>query len=178
MNRRDTARAMADGYVETVREAFEVLNTRGVESLLEDFVAPDGVWYTAPEWVEGSEYHGHDGLRFLLSVWTDYFDDWSVDMIELRDTGEGSVVALIEHGGKIKGTDVPIRQPMGCVISNPHEGANGILMGRGRLLRELGGSPRSRRAVEIAALDEKVGSGGPRVARRLTESSIVSARSS
>ena len=118
---RDTARAMSEENVERARQAYEVLATQGVEAFLEEFVPPDGVWYTAPEWVEGSEYHGHDGVRFLYSIFADNFDDWSFEVVEIRDAGD-SVVTLIEHGGRIKGTDVPIRQPMGIVTSDIREG--------------------------------------------------------
>jgi ketosteroid isomerase-like protein len=118
---RDTARAMSEENVERARKGFEVLATRGVEAMLEEFAAPDGVWYTAPEFVEGSEYHGHDGLRFLLSIFTDNFDEWTFDLVEVRDAGD-SVVALIEHGGKIKGTDNALRQPMGVVFSDLRDG--------------------------------------------------------
>ena len=43
---------------------------------------------------------------------------------ELLDAGD-SVVALIEHGGKIKGTNVPVHQPMGIVYSNFRQGQSG-----------------------------------------------------
>jgi ketosteroid isomerase-like protein len=112
---------MSQENVEIVRKGFEAFAARGVEGLMENFAAADGVWYTAPEFVEASEYRGHDGLRSMVSVFTDNFDDWSLDVVELRDAGD-SVVALIEHGGKIKGTDVPIRQPMGIVYSDFREG--------------------------------------------------------
>jgi ketosteroid isomerase-like protein len=115
---------MSQENVEIVRKAFEVLAARGVEAAVDEFAAADGVWYTAPEWVEGSEYHGHDGLRFLFSVFTDTFDDWTIDVVALRDAGS-SVVALIEHGGKIKGTDDPVKQPMGNVYSDFRQGQIG-----------------------------------------------------
>jgi ketosteroid isomerase-like protein len=112
---------MSEENVEQVRKGFEVLATQGIDAFLEEFAAPDGVYYTAPEWLEGSEYHGHDGGRFLYSIFADNFDDWSFDVIDVRDAGD-SVVALLEHGGKIKGTDSLIRQPMGLVISDFREG--------------------------------------------------------
>ena len=58
---------MSEENVELVRRALEALQTGGADALAE-FVAPDGVAYTAPEWVEGSEYRGEQGLRFLLSI--------------------------------------------------------------------------------------------------------------
>jgi ketosteroid isomerase-like protein len=114
---------MSRQNVELVRKAFDALRSDGIEASL-GFVDPEGVWYTAPEWVEASEYHGHDGLRFLLSVWNDNFDDWTVDSLELREAGN-SVVALFEHSGRIKGTDAPMRQPMGAVYSHIRDGKIG-----------------------------------------------------
>jgi ketosteroid isomerase-like protein len=134
---------MSEENVEIVRKAFEVLAARGVEAAVDEFAAPDGVWYTAPEWVEGSEYHGHDGLRFLFSVFTDTFDDWTIDVVELRDAG-GSVVALIEHGGKIKGTDDPVKQPMGNVYSDFRQGQ----IGKAQFFQTW------REALEAAGLSE------------------------
>jgi ketosteroid isomerase-like protein len=107
---------MSRENVEWARKSFEAYVTGGVEAFLE-FVAPDGVWYPAPEFIEAPEYRGHDGVRFLFSVFTDTFDDWTIDLVEVRDAGD-SVVALAEHGGKIKGTDTPLRQPMGIVLSD------------------------------------------------------------
>jgi ketosteroid isomerase-like protein len=134
---------MSEENVGIVRKGFDALATGGVEAVL-DFAAPDGVWYTAPEWLEGSEYHGHDDLRFLFSVFTDSFDGWSVDVIELRDAGD-AVVALIEHGGKIKGTNVPIRQQMGVVASDFRHGQR---VGRFNFFETW------REALEAAGLSE------------------------
>jgi ketosteroid isomerase-like protein len=115
---------MSQQNMEIVRSAFDGFAEGGIEAVLE-YAAADSAWHTAPEFLEGSQYAGHDGLRYLLSVWVDNFDDWTMDVIELRDAGEGSVVALIEHGGKIKGTEVPVRQPMGCVYSDFRHGQIG-----------------------------------------------------
>jgi hypothetical protein len=46
--------------------------------------------------------------------------------VEVREAGN-EVVALIEHGGKIKRTDVPLRQPMGIVASDFRNGRVGSL---------------------------------------------------
>jgi ketosteroid isomerase-like protein len=141
---RDTARAMSQENVEVVRRAFNVYFTRGVDALLEEHIPLDGVWHTAPEWIEASEYRGHEGIRSLLSVFPDNFDDWRLDVIELRDSGD-SVVALIEHGGKIKGTDTPIHQPMGVVFSDFREGGQ---VGRFHSFQTW------REALEAAGLQE------------------------
>jgi ketosteroid isomerase-like protein len=136
---------MSEENVERARQALAVLATQGIDAFLEEFLPPDGVWYTAPEWVEASEYHGREGARLLYSIFADTFDDWSFDVIDVRDAGD-SVVALLEHGGKIKGTDNPIRQPMGIVISDFREG--GRVAGRGQFFQTW------REALEAAGLQE------------------------
>jgi ketosteroid isomerase-like protein len=135
---------MSEENVERTRRAFEAFAAQGVEAVLEEFIAPDGVWYPAPEWVEDSEYRGHDGLRYLFSVWTGNFDDWTMEVIELHDAGD-SVVVLIEHGGKIKGTDSPLRQPMGIVFSDFRQG---------RLVARIDYFQTWREALEAAGLSE------------------------
>lgn len=108
---------MSRNNVELVRRAFEALKTGGVEAGLE-FVAPDGVTYTPAEWMEDSEYRGHEGFRRLNRLWSQTFDDWSVETPEeLRDAGD-RVAVLFHHSGKIKGTEVPIRQEIGAVYSD------------------------------------------------------------
>ena len=107
---------MSQENVEMVREAFEAYSARGIEALV-DFATEDGVWHTAPEFVDAPEFRGHEGLRSLFSIFPDHFDNWTIDLIEVRDAG-ASAVALIEHGGLIKGTDTPLRQPMGVVFSD------------------------------------------------------------
>jgi ketosteroid isomerase-like protein len=112
-----------EANLEIVRKAFGALIERGPEGLM-DYVAPDGVAYTASEWVEGSEHRGHDGLRFLLSAWTENFDDWAVRDFELREAGD-SVVALFEHGGRVRATETTISQRMGAVFSDFRDGRIG-----------------------------------------------------
>ncbi len=114
---------MSQENVEVVRKGFEAYSTGGIEALLE-FATEHGVWRTAPEFIDAPEYRGHDGLRSLFAVFTETLDDWTFDLINIRDAGD-SVVALVDHGGKIKGTDTPIRQPMGVVFSDFRHGKAG-----------------------------------------------------
>ena len=128
--------------MEIVRRAAEAFKAGGVEALV-PFLAPGAVLHPAPEWIEAPEYHGPDGLRALVSVWTDYFDEWVWEIHELRDAGD-RVVALIEHGGKIKGTDTPLHQPMGIIYSDFRGGQ----IGGARFFQTW------REALEAAGLQE------------------------
>ena len=111
---------MARENVELVRLCFEEFETGGVEALLQ-LMAEDVVIYPYPEWVEESEYRGADGVRQVTAVWTDNFDDYTIVPDEIRDLGD-RVLVLGEQTGRIKGSGVPIRQPIGIVFSNFGDG--------------------------------------------------------
>ena len=106
---------MPEGNTQIVRRAFKALSERGPDGFVE-YVAPDGIAYTTPEWLEETEYRGHEGLHRLLSLWTDNFDEWTIDQVKLRTAGE-SVVALFEHGGRVRATETTVSQRMGAVFS-------------------------------------------------------------
>jgi ketosteroid isomerase-like protein len=104
---------MSEENVELVRSALAAFNAGGTEAL-RPFLGPDPVLYPAPEWVEAREYHGLEGLEYLVSVFDDNFDEWGWEVHDVRDAGD-RVVALVEHGGKLKESGAPISQPMGIV---------------------------------------------------------------
>jgi ketosteroid isomerase-like protein len=114
---------MSQENVELVRQAYEAFAAGGVDATALSF-APDAIHHAFPEWVTQSEYRGPDGLRTLLAEWTDNFDDFEFDVRELRDCGD-SVVMLGETVGRIKGSGVPIRQPVGTVWSDFRDGQIG-----------------------------------------------------
>ena len=109
--------------VEAVRQGFHALRVGGVEALL-PFFTTDVVMHPFPEWPDDPVYRGHDGARKLIAAWTDNFEEWGVDVSEIRAAGT-RVVALTEMVGQIKGSGVPIRQPMGAVFSEIHENIAG-----------------------------------------------------
>ena len=100
----------------------------------------DAVVYPFPEWVEQSEYQGNDGVRKLTAVWTDNFDDFATEVEEVRDLGD-RVMILGGTVGRIKGTGVPIRQPVGAVFSDFRDGKIGeahFFMAKQRTLEAAG----------------------------------------
>jgi ketosteroid isomerase-like protein len=112
-----TEQAMPQENVELVRKATDAFNSGGAEAML-PFYAEDVVWYPFPDNPDSSNgFHGHDGIRELLGNWNDSLDDFTVVVHEIRDLGD-TVVLLGEISGFIKGTNVPLRQPMGKVVSD------------------------------------------------------------
>jgi ketosteroid isomerase-like protein len=121
---RDTPLGMSQENVELVRKAADAWNSRGVEALLE-FYPEDVIWYPFPDAPESATgFHGHDGIRDVMRGWSDSFDEYTVANDELRDCGD-KVVALGEIAGLIKGSDVPVRQPMGSVAWDFRDGRIG-----------------------------------------------------
>jgi ketosteroid isomerase-like protein len=111
---------MSQENLEVARAGIEALNSEGVEALL-PYYAPDAVIYPFPEWVEASEYRGHDGLRAMVTLWTETVDDFALETHEIRDAGD-QVVWLGWTTGRIKGADAPIRQMAGGVFLRPEGG--------------------------------------------------------
>ena len=114
---------MSQENVEIVRKAYEAFAAGGVEAT-RDFFAADAALFSYPEWAGPSQYRGHDGLRTLLAEWTDNFDEFKLEVREVRRVGD-KVVMLGETVGRIKGSGVPIRQPLGAVYSDFRDGRIG-----------------------------------------------------
>jgi ketosteroid isomerase-like protein len=109
--------------VEVVLKSFEAHKAGGIEAAL-TFYAPDFVWDAGPQWVEERIYRGHDGARRLDAVFIESFDDYALVVDEIRAVDE-RVVALYEVTGRIKDSGLPIRQPIGLVLSDFHDGMIG-----------------------------------------------------
>jgi ketosteroid isomerase-like protein len=105
---------MSQENVELFRRGLAAWNREGVTGVLAVF-HDDVVAHPFPEWPGDPVYHGHDGIRELLAEWTEHFDDYSWAEERVVPAGDDLVVALVFHQARIKGTDVPIKQPMGTV---------------------------------------------------------------
>jgi hypothetical protein len=75
---------MSQENLELAKRAQDLFEAGGIEAALVCF-APDVIAYPFPEWVEESEYRGHDGLRALIALWTDNFDEFEIHEDEFRD---------------------------------------------------------------------------------------------
>ena len=66
---------MSQGNVKLVREIFEAGGADSGEAVL-PYVPADVVWHPPPDWIEDSDYRGHDGVREAMGVFTDTFDEY------------------------------------------------------------------------------------------------------
>jgi ketosteroid isomerase-like protein len=114
---------MSQENVETVRQIYKAWAAGGIEAALAYF-APNVVLYSFSEWPGPSEYRGHDGIRAVIAEWTENFDDFDIEVHEVRDLGERALL-LAETVGRIKGSRVPIRQPLGAIYWDFRNGQTG-----------------------------------------------------
>jgi ketosteroid isomerase-like protein len=92
---------MPDTNVELVRGAYEHFIETG-EPLWAVF-APDFVleMSTYTGWPEKPEYHGHQEVRDFLEGWIGTWDDYSLEVEDLRGAGD-EVVGLVRQSGTAK----------------------------------------------------------------------------
>jgi ketosteroid isomerase-like protein len=114
---------MSQENIEIVKRAFDGFASGELDATLACLTA-DYVLYPFPEWPDESEYRGHEGYRRALGLWTENFDDFNMEVSELRDLGH-RVLILGELAGRIKGSGVPIRQPIGAVYFDFRNGRVG-----------------------------------------------------
>ena len=107
---------MPQENLEIVRQIYQAFAAGGIEAAL-PYLAPNGVLHPFAEWPGPSEYRGRDGLRRLLAEWTENFDDFEFEIHDIRAVGD-RVLLLAEMVGRIRGSGVPVRQPLGAIWSD------------------------------------------------------------
>jgi ketosteroid isomerase-like protein len=91
-----------------IREAFDAFE-RGDEPAMLALMDPDIVATQFPEQPDVRPYHGHDGLRQVMSDWIGAWDDWSLTVKEMREIGDHVFVALDQRArGRTSGVAVQI----------------------------------------------------------------------
>jgi ketosteroid isomerase-like protein len=85
--------------LEIVRAAYERFRATG--RFVADLTTTDFVWDMSNfrGWPEEQVYAGAEGAEAFLREWTATWDDWELNVEELRDAGE-KVVALVRQQGR------------------------------------------------------------------------------
>jgi ketosteroid isomerase-like protein len=92
--------------LELVQAAFDAY-FRGDEPALLLLVAADVVITQFPEQVDGREYHGHEGFRQVMADWTGSWDDWSIEILGAKESGD-VVLATARQRGRGQGSGAPM----------------------------------------------------------------------
>ena len=83
--------------------------TRGDAELSLSYLDPEIVFSQPEEEPGGATYHGHEGVIQAFTKWTGAWDDYRVELEELRDFGD-HVLATTRHRGRGKGSGVAVEQ--------------------------------------------------------------------
>jgi ketosteroid isomerase-like protein len=94
---------------DVIRRAYDAWHREGLDAFIE-FWAEDVRWRSiegAPD--DRGPMHGRADVRSYLEDWIDTFDQFHVDVVELVETADGTVVASLRYGGHAKhsGVEVP-----------------------------------------------------------------------
>jgi ketosteroid isomerase-like protein len=86
-----------DEQIDVVRAAFQAY-LRGDQPAMMALIDPEIVVTQFPEQVDTRPYHGHDGVREVMADWVGTWDDWSIELLDLRKVGESVVTAVHQRG--------------------------------------------------------------------------------
>jgi ketosteroid isomerase-like protein len=97
---------MSQETVEIVRRGYEHFKVTG--DLRPEIVHPDFVWDMSMfrGWPERQTYPGIEGARQFIADWTEGWEEWELQLEELRDAGD-RVVAILRQRGRSKATGLP-----------------------------------------------------------------------
>jgi ketosteroid isomerase-like protein len=104
---------MSEENVDNLRRAYEHFIATGEFS---GQFAPEFVWdmSTFRGWPERQTYEGIEGARQFMADWLDAWDEWELELEELRGAGE-IVVAIVRQRGRSKATGLPVDMHFGQV---------------------------------------------------------------
>ena len=118
---RDTARAMSEENVQSMRRAIEVWNRDDFDEylrLVEELVDPDIEWYAViAQLVEGKDtvYRGIPGMRRFWEDWHEVFD-FRFDETDIRDLGD-KLIVLSHVSVTGRGSGIDLSSPLAMLVT-------------------------------------------------------------
>ena len=106
---------MSQENVDLVQAAVDAF-VRGDEPGLLKLVASDIIITQFPEQVDVHDYHGHDGWRQVMADWTEMWDDWSIEILSVRELGD-LVLATAAQRGRGIGSGAPWETQVALVFT-------------------------------------------------------------
>ena len=104
---RDTARAMSQENVELLHRGSDAFNRRDLDAYLALTDEDVELIPRAVAMEGGDHYHGHDGVRRWWKDLFDVFPDFTTEVVEARDVGDGLTLTLLRQRAHGAGSDTP-----------------------------------------------------------------------
>jgi ketosteroid isomerase-like protein len=95
---------------EVSRELWDAWERQDLEDMF-GLIHPEVVSRQFPEQIDVRDYHGHDGVREVMADWIGTWDDWKIELIDLREVGDCAVLHL-HQSGRGKGSGAAMAQPV------------------------------------------------------------------
>jgi ketosteroid isomerase-like protein len=108
---------MSQENVEIVRKLLTEFAT--THKAVARLTTPDSVWDmgTFRGWPDVPEYVGPNGFDEFFAKWTDPYEDWDMDLDDLRDAGNDRVLAIVTQRGRLRETDDWVELRFGLIIT-------------------------------------------------------------
>ena len=107
---------MSRANVEIVRQAIEAVNSGGPDAGL-DIYTPDVEFREDPKFPEAQTYRGREAVVRNFHEFRAAFEDYHLDIEELRDVGENRVLALLQESAKGRSSGLPVSRRPGLVVT-------------------------------------------------------------
>jgi ketosteroid isomerase-like protein len=97
---------MSEQNLESVRRGFAAINRGDTTAVLADM--DEAIeWYPTDDFVDIGPFRGHDGIRELMNLVLNAFDDYSLEPEELIQ-GPEAVIAPVQQTARGKGSGAPV----------------------------------------------------------------------
>jgi ketosteroid isomerase-like protein len=100
---------MSDASIRQAREIFDAFNSGDIDFWL-DQLHPEIVWHTRVDEPDAGVYRGRDGLRSLIELWLEQFEDLRCEGMEYLDAGDWVLVPC-RLRGRGRGSGIEIDEP-------------------------------------------------------------------
>jgi ketosteroid isomerase-like protein len=90
-----------------VQRAFDAYQ-RGDEDAMFALTATDIVVTQFPDQIDVRDYHGHEGLRHVMTEWIGTWEDWSIELLRAREV-RGVVLATALQRGRGRASGAPMQ---------------------------------------------------------------------
>ena len=100
---------MSKANVARAREIFELFNSGEIDAWL-DVLHPEIAWHTRVDEPDAGVYRGRDGLRSLIKLWLEQFEQLRCEGMEYIDAGDWVLVPC-RLRGRGRGSGIEIDEP-------------------------------------------------------------------